>query len=263
MGTCRTSVMGLLALAACDPTEDTGGAGGAPVEQPDGGKGGSGGAGSGGAGSGGAAPCHLGSARIVAGCIVGPRIGMAASEEHLDATGSVTWIKHGDPSHTCLTPGVGGERDTVALRVEDASANAWDLAFIVPGVDGSSLHLGDTVTLAYAFSSNDGGGSGYYLSVRRDGRIVVSVGADDVDPEISVTGGDLRCAREGGSCGVEVRDMVVTIGAETATIANGATAEVAGLLVTNEHFANMISYGGCNAFDPSFNIGVAAHVGAP
>jgi hypothetical protein len=273
MRTASPWVTTFMALAACEPRapkvvdENTtgpssgNGGGGAAPSQGGGGSGHAQGGGGSAGGSGGGGPCSWGGALSVAGCVAG--LGIDPSQWRnvdVDTAGVVTSSGPVDLASTCLFHGgtLDPSRPPVfQVRFDDASAQAWEVAFEVPGYDDALLQIGDAVTLAYHAKYGEGGGSDYF-TLRENGSLVVSVGSSDADPEVSVTAGALVCAYS-SSCDVEVHDMDVAIGAESASIPNGESREVGALTVTNGHFARLFDTGGCNAFDPTFLIGIAAN----
>ncbi len=236
----------------------TGGTGGAPTGgtggAPTGGTGGTGGAPTGGTGGTGGSelPECVYQPPILLGCLQSdslpaePMIPVV-----LDTAGTVTAVRAPDPGEVCganywyRVGNLPEPEVMIDLTLTDGSPLTIGLA--LPGFSQASVAEGDA--LAVKFSSNmvGFGGREAALEIHRANGLVAAVG-ENKPAGLPPSEGPQVCYSEDTLCGRGQLTMEVNVpDGPTVSIANGESAQVGGLLVTNEHYIhNYDVSGGCN-----------------
>jgi len=135
----------------------------------------------------------------------------------------------------------------IDLTLTDGSPLTIGLA--MPGFSQASVAEGDALAVKYNANMLMVGFGGHEaaLEIHREGSLVAAVG-ENKPAGLPPSEGPQVCYSEDGLCGQGQLDMEVT-GPDGATvsIANGETASVGGLLVTNDQYiSNYDISGGCN-----------------
>ncbi|XYH96885.1 hypothetical protein ACMHYB_55445 [Sorangium sp. So ce1128] len=229
----------------------TGGTGGS-----DAGTGGTGGSdagtgGTGGTGAGGGPACEAHEPRVFACADLDlPEAEDPSTPRTLAFSGTVTAVRPPGPDELCTntSTAIGRAGPEVMIDLVDESGNALTLGFAVPGFASSAVAVGDILDVDYSYSEQtDWLEHVTRVRLERDGELVVAVGEND-PIGLSIAEGEPTCYSEDGRCGYDELAMAVSAGDEPAvSIANGESAEVGGLTVTNERYLkNYDISGGCN-----------------
>ncbi|WP_437815970.1 hypothetical protein [Sorangium sp. So ce1078] len=249
----------LVTLAACsveiiDPG-GTGAGGGGTGTGGDGtggtGTGGTGTGGTGTGGTGGGPACEAHEPRVFACADFDlPQGESATAPRTLSFSGAVTAVRQPGPDELCTSnwSKIGRAAPEVMIDLADETGNALTVGFAVPGFASSAVAEGDTLDVEFASSEfHDWGGEWVVrLRLERDGELVVAVGEND-PIGLTIGEGERACYKEDDFCGYEERAMAVSAGDEPAvSIANGESAEVGGLTVTNDLFFKNYDISGCN-----------------
>ncbi|WP_437726066.1 hypothetical protein [Sorangium sp. So ce861] len=263
----------LVSLAACSVelnpgggtsagTTGTGGAGGGGSDPGGTGGGGSdpGGTGAGGAGTGGTGGTGTGGGPA---CEARePRVFACADLDHpvredelvpwtLAFSGTVTAVRPPAPDERCTTnwANIGRGAPEVMIDLADDTGETLTVGFTAPGFAASAVAVGDILDVDFSSSQilEWGGEFVTRIRVERDGELVVAVGEND-PIGLTISNGEPACYSEDSHCGYEEHAMTVEVDGEPAvSIANGESAEIGGLTVTNDlYFKNYDTSGGCN-----------------
>ncbi|KYF93860.1 hypothetical protein BE20_08120 [Sorangium cellulosum] len=154
---------------------------------------------------------------------------------------------------------IGRTTPEVMIDLADETGKALTLGFRVPGFASTAVAVGDTLDVDYSYAeATDWLEHVTRVRVEREGELVVAVGEND-PIGLSIAQGEPACYSEDGRCGYE--ELAMTVEADdgpAVSIANGESAEVGGLTVTNERYLkNYDISGGCN-----FGLAVEYIVGA-
>ncbi|WP_437926552.1 hypothetical protein WMF37_47370 [Sorangium sp. So ce291] len=212
---------------------------------------GTGGTGTGGTGTGGGPACEAHEPRVFACADVDlPAAEDPSTPRTLAFSGTVTAVRPPGRDELCTTTSsaIGRAVPEVMIDLADENGNALTLGFAVPGFASSAVAVGDTLDVDYSYAEQtDWLEHVTRVRVERDGELVVAVGEND-PIGLSIAEGDPTCYSADGQCGREELAMAVSAGDEPAvSIANGESAEVGGLTVTNERYLkNYDISGACN-----------------
>ncbi|XXX78907.1 hypothetical protein WMF30_09030 [Sorangium sp. So ce134] len=232
------------------------GAGGDGASTPDSGAGGigTGGIGTGGdgiGGTGGETGCEAREPRVFA-CVDLPDPEDWTAPRTFAFSGTVTAVRPPGPDELCSIrhSKIGGAAPEVMIDLADETGNALTVGFAVPGFASSAVVVGDELDVDFSSSFvmffDWGGDPVTRIRLERDGELVVAVGESD-PIGLTIGEGERACYSEDNFCGTEERAMVVSAGGEPAvSIANGETAEVGALTVTNDVYFKNYETGGCN-----------------
>ncbi|WP_437754819.1 hypothetical protein [Sorangium sp. So ce1389] len=207
--------------------------------------------GTGGTGTGGGPACEAHEPRVFACADVDlPAAEDPSTPRTLAFSGAVTAVRPPGPDDLCTTTlnAIGRARPEVMIDLADENGNALTLGFTVPGFASTAVAVGDTLDVDYSYAEKtDWLEHVARVRVERDGELVVAVGEND-PIGLSIAEGEPTCYSEDGLCGYEELAMAVSAGDEPAvSIANGESAEVGGLTVTNDRYLkNYDISGGCN-----------------
>lgn len=179
--------------------------------------------------------------------------------------GTVTAVRAPDAAEPCASNNIYqyqfqyGVDPEVMIDLADATGNKLTVGFKVPGFTASDVAVGDSLVVDFAAEIEEWGGKTAHLVVARNGQLVVAVG-ENHDVGLTVTEGKSECYSESDLCGREEFEISVQAsGGPAVSIPNGASADVSGLMVTNEHyFHNYDTSGGCNfGLSTEYLVGVA------
>ncbi|WP_437305687.1 hypothetical protein [Sorangium sp. So ce388] len=207
--------------------------------------------GTGGTGTGGGPACEAHEPRVFACADVGlPAAEEPSTPRTLAFSGTVTAVRPPGRDELCTTTSsaIGRALPEVMIDLADEDGNALTLGFAVPGFASTAVAVGDTLDVDYSYAEKtDWQEHVTRVRVERGGELVVAVGEND-PIGLSIAEGEPTCYSEVEHCGHEELAMAVSAGDEPAvSIANGESAEVGGLTVTNDRYLkNYDISGGCN-----------------
>lgn len=168
-------------------------------------------------------------------------------------TGTVTAIHSVIPEGGCLACWAANRSDLgsdiVALEVVDATSVRWDVEYIVP-YPYKPWAIGDSITVAYAYSSYSPFARASSLSVSRGGAVLVYVvnglGTGDAKgTPVHLAEGVAEC-QVTQTCGTwQRREVLATSGDSSIGLKTSASASVGGYRVVNGQLADTIQFGSC------------------
>ena len=183
--------------------------------------------------------------------------------------GTVTAVRPAGAAEACISDnayfnviGRDSDLDVTMIDLEDAGGHLLTVGLALPGFTPSAIAAGDILDVTH---KADSGGSELgepELSIRveRDGQLLAAVG-QKTPVGLTVDEGSIECRTESSDCDIEQYEIKVEVpGGATASIPNGATVEVGGLTVTNDHYIHYYASGGaCNfSSSPEYLIGIAS-----
>jgi hypothetical protein len=241
------------AAVGCGDSDGGGNTGGGGNDTGGGGNdtGGGGGNDTGGGGSSGLPECAAQTV-LVKGCIVGDTLPPGESEEpfDLEVSGVVTAIRAPAEGEICgnTTHSLGFGVPEVLIDLDLADATSITVGVDAPGFSDTSITEGETLGIKYHWEKVPAGfayGFVRSLEVTRDGQVVAAIGENA--PAVFVpTGGEEVCRNSDGICKLHYMNMEVTGAGATTSIPPDQSADVDGLLVTNDAFYKFYSDGNCN-----------------
>jgi hypothetical protein len=182
--------------------------------------------------------------------------------------GPLSRVEMADAADTCFGADsprvVMGEGTTpsgsvLALQVT-ADGVVWDVGLGLPGIHSHMLMVGDTVSIAVHNEFEEGSVDRGQVIVRHQGAFLVGVGMSEMDG-MTIAAGAEECEQVGADCCAYTGyDMDVQVDGESAVLERNASAQVGGLLVTNDQFAVFFDNGDgcCNFGGTAYLVGATA-----
>lgn len=189
---------------------------------------------------------------LVKGCIVAGTLPPGESEEpfDLEVSGVVTAVRAPAAGEVCgNTPhslGYGVPEVLVDMDLPDATSITVGVQ--APGFSDTSITQGETLGIKYHWEKVPAGfayGFVKSLEVTRDGQVVAAIG-ENAPAVFEPTGGEEVCRNDDGICKLHYMNMEVAGAGATTSIPPDQSADVDGLLVTNDSFFKFYSDGNCN-----------------
>ncbi|XXX78641.1 hypothetical protein WMF30_07680 [Sorangium sp. So ce134] len=163
---------------------------------------------------------------------------------------TVTAARPADASEPCGSRSrqIGnGPAPEVVFDLVDEAGDALTLGITAPGFAPSAVAVGATLDVDFSHRQLEYRDKLARLRLEQDGELVVAVGEND-PIGLTLGAGERACYREDDYCGYEEHAMTVEAeGGPAVSIANGESAEVGALTVTNErYFKYYDTSGTCN-----------------
>ncbi|KYF50515.1 hypothetical protein BE08_42215 [Sorangium cellulosum] len=155
---------------------------------------------------------------------------------------------------------LGDAEPDVMLDLVDAAGRALTVGLAVPGFGQDAVAVGERLDIDFSSSvASDWMDKIAHLRLERDGELVVAVG-ESHPVGLTFRSGERACSTEDVACRYDELPMVVAAeGSPAVSIANGESAEVGALTVTNDRFIEVYDISGACDFGLSFEylVGIA------